>query len=136
MHRTRFIVGKLGLDAHDNGLRIIAKWLMDSGYEVIYAGLYNTSDRLVKMAMEEGVDGIGISFLGGEHLYYGEQLKKTLEAKDLGHIKLVMGGVIPPDDVVRLREMGVDMVFTPGTTRKMILTGLQSIFPGPSETGA
>ena len=132
MHRKRFIVGKLGLDAHDNGLRIIAKWLMDAGYEVIYAGLYNTPDRLVKMAMEEDVDGIGVSFLGGEHLYYGERLKITLEGKDLGHIKLVMGGVIPPDDVFRLRELGIDMVFTPGTTKKMILSNLQSLFPEPS----
>jgi methylmalonyl-CoA mutase C-terminal domain/subunit len=66
LKQKRFIICKLGLDAHDNGLRIVAKWLMDNGYEVIYAGLYNTPDRIVRMAVEEDADAIGISFLGGE----------------------------------------------------------------------
>jgi methylmalonyl-CoA mutase C-terminal domain/subunit len=108
----RLIVGKLGLDAHDNGLRIISKWLMDTGYEVVYAGLYNTTERMVKIAMQEGADAIGISFLEGEHLFYTDKLIKELRQNNLGHIKLIIGGVIPPDDVLRLKSMGAEAVFT------------------------
>jgi methylmalonyl-CoA mutase C-terminal domain/subunit len=127
-NRKRFIICKLGLDAHDNGLRIVAKWLMDNGYEVIYAGLYNTPDRIVRMAVEEDADAIGISFLGGEHLHYAKELIDSLQGKEMGHVKIVLGGVIPPDDVMDLKTLGIDAVFTPGTTRKKILDDVQALF--------
>jgi len=126
--QKRIIVGKMGLDSHDNGLRIIAKWLMDIGYEVIYAGLYNTSERLVQMAVQEDADVLGISFLGGEHLYYTRELIQRLSHGDMGHIKLVVGGVIPPDDVVALKKAGADAVFVPGTTKQTILDTMESLF--------
>lgn len=129
--RKRVVLGKLGLDSHDNGLRIIAKWLMDSGYEVIYAGLYNTVDRIVAMAMEEDADGIGVSFLGGEHLYYGEALVDELHQRGMGHVKVIIGGVIAPQDVDALKEMGVDEVFTPGTMRGEILRRMDQLFSPP-----
>ena len=127
--QRRFIGGKIGLDAHDNGLRIVAKWLMDSGYEVIYAGLYNTPDRLGQMAVEEDVDAMGISFLGGEHLYYAKELIERLKEKDMGHVKVIIGGVIPPDDVMALKKVGVHAVFTPGTTKQRILDNIEALFP-------
>lgn len=117
----RVIVGKMGLDSHDNGIRIIAKWLRDTGYEVIYAGLYNTADRMVQMAMEEDADAIGVSFLGGEHLFYAEELIRLLKVQDMGHVRTLLGGVISPQDVDMLRKIGVDAVFTPGTMRDEIL---------------
>ena len=117
----RIIVGKMGLDSHDNGIRIIAKWLRDTGYEVIYAGLYNTADRMVQMAMEEDADAIGVSFLGGEHLFYADELIRLLKVQDMGHVRTLLGGVISPQDVDMLREIGVDAVFTPGTMRDEIL---------------
>jgi methylmalonyl-CoA mutase C-terminal domain/subunit len=117
----RIIVGKMGLDSHDNGIRIVAKWLMDTGYEVIYAGLYNTADRMVQMAMEEDADAIGVSFLGGEHLFYADELIRLLKVQDMGHVRTLLGGVISPQDVGMLKEMGVDAVFTPGTMRDEIL---------------
>jgi len=126
--RNRFIVGKLGLDSHDNGLRIISKWLMDSGYEVVYAGLYNTTRRIVQMALEEDADAIGISFLGGEHLFYADELLKELKRNDMGHVKVIIGGVIPPDDVGKLKTLGVNAVFTPGTMRDEILRDIDTIF--------
>jgi methylmalonyl-CoA mutase C-terminal domain/subunit len=128
IRRNRFIVGKLGLDSHDNGLRIISKWLMDSGYEVVYAGLYNTTKRLVQMALQEDANAIGISSLGGEHLYYAAELLKELEENGMGHMKVVMGGVIPPDDVEELKKLGVNAVFTPGTTRDKILKDIDNLF--------
>ena len=126
--QKRIIVGKMGLDSHDNGLRIIAKWLMDIGYEVIYAGLYNTSERLVQMAVQEDADVLGISFLGGEHFYYTRELIQRLSHGDMDHIKIVFGGVIPPDDVVALKRAGADAVFVPGTTRQTILDTMEGLF--------
>ncbi len=126
--RKRMIVGKIGLDSHDNGLRIISKWLMDGGYEVIYAGLYNNTQRIVQMAIEENPDAIGISFLGGEHLFYTKQLIEELQKKDMGHVKVVIGGVIPPDDVKELKTIGADAVFTPGTPKQKILDTIDSLF--------
>ena len=117
----RVVVGKMGLDSHDNGIRIIAKWLRDTGYEVIYAGLYNTADRMVQMAMEEDADAIGVSFLGGEHLFYADELIRLLKVQEMGHVRTLLGGVISPQDVGMLKEMGVDAVFTPGTMRDEIL---------------
>lgn len=125
--RKRFIIGKLGLDSHDNGVRIINKWLMEEGYEVIYAGLYNTPQKLVRMAIEEDANAIGVSFLGGEHLAYTEQLLQELKDKDMGQVKLVLGGVIPPEDTKRLKEMGVDAVFTPGTMKDKILKAINAM---------
>jgi len=126
--KTRIIIGKLGLDSHDNGLRIISRWLMDSGYEVVYAGLYNTTKRIVQMALQEDADAIGISFLGGEHLYYAEDLLKELKKRDMGDKKVVIGGVMPPGDVDRLKSLGVDAVFTPGTRKDIILENIHSLF--------
>ncbi len=123
----KLILGKLGLDAHDNGLRIVAKWLVGAGYEVIYAGLYNNPQRMVQMAMEEDVDAIGLSFLGCEHLYYANKLMAELEKREFGHLKIIMGGVIPPDDVASLKALGVGLVFTPGTPRDQILSSTKEL---------
>jgi methylmalonyl-CoA mutase C-terminal domain/subunit len=117
----RIVVGKMGLDSHDNGIRIIAKWLMDTGYEVIYAGLYNTTERMVQMAIEEDADAIGVSFLGGEHLFYADELVRLLRKQDMAHVRTLLGGVISPEDVESMRKVGVDAVFTPGTMRAEIL---------------
>jgi methylmalonyl-CoA mutase, C-terminal domain len=126
--RRRIIVGKIGLDSHDNGLRIVSKWLMDGGYEVIYAGLYNNTQRIVQMAIEENPDAVGISFLGGEHLFYTKQLIKELQQKDMSNVKVIIGGVIPPDDVKELKTIGADAVFTPGTPKQKILDVIESLF--------
>jgi len=128
LKRKRIIVGKIGLDSHDNGLRIVSKWLTDGGYEVIYAGLYNNTQRIVQMAIEENADAIGISFLGGEHLFYANQLMKELQQKDLGHVRVIIGGVIPPNDVKGLEAIGVSAVFTPGTQKQRILNVIESLF--------
>jgi methylmalonyl-CoA mutase C-terminal domain/subunit len=125
--RKRMILGKLGLDGHDNGLRIVAKWLVNAGYEVIYAGLYNSPQRLVQMAIEENVDAVGISFLGCEHLYYTERLLGELKKGDMGHVRVILGGVIPPDDARELKTMGIAAVFTPGTPKQEILKTVEAL---------
>ncbi len=120
--KKRILLAKLGLDGHDNGMRIVATWLRDNGYEVIYLGLYNSVDRVVGVAVEEDVDAIGISFLGGEHLYYSKQLLEELNTKGLSHLKLFFGGVIPKADVRKLKELGIDEIFTFSDGREKVLT--------------
>ncbi len=114
-------MGKLGLDAHDNGMVIVAKWLSDAGYEVVYLGFYNFPEHLIEVALQEDVDAIGVSFLGGEHLYYTRKLMQLMKEKEIRDIKLIMGGVIPPEDVEELKRLGVAEVFTPGTMRETII---------------
>jgi methylmalonyl-CoA mutase C-terminal domain/subunit len=120
--RQRIIMAKMGLDSHDNGLRIVSKWLADSGYEVIYAGVYNSAERILQMTIEEGADAVGVSFLGGEHLHYAGKLLELFRSRDLGNVKFFAGGIIPPVDVATLKNMGVDAVFTPGAQRQEILS--------------
>jgi methylmalonyl-CoA mutase C-terminal domain/subunit len=123
--KTRLLLGKMGLDAHDNGIIIVAKWLSDAGFEVVYAGIYNTPESLLQSALQESVDAIGCSFLGGEHLFYIRKLTDLLKARQMNRIKLIVGGVIPPEDIDELKRLGVGCVFTPGTLRNTIIERLK-----------
>jgi methylmalonyl-CoA mutase C-terminal domain/subunit len=127
MVKKRIILGKIGLDSHDNGLRIIARWLMEGGYEVIYAGVYNSPEGIVKMAIQEHVEAIGISYLGGGHLFYTDRLLKFLKENDMRNVVLFAGGVIPPKDVDKMKAMGVAAVFTPGARRDVIMETIDAI---------
>ena len=128
--KKRILLGKLGLDAHDNGVVIVAKWLSDAGFEVVYVGLYNFPDNLVEIAIQEDVDVIGCSFLGGEHLYYSRKLVDLLKEKHLTHMKLIVGGVLPPEDIKELKRLGVAKIFTPGTLRETIIKEINDLFDG------
>jgi len=125
--KRRIIMAKMGLDSHDNALRIVSKWLADSGYEVIYAGVYNSVERVLRITIEESADALGLSFLGGGHLHYIPKLIGLLREKGLGKVKVFVGGVIPPDDVKTMKELGVDAVFTPGTKRDEIISTIDHI---------
>jgi len=120
-NRKRILIGKIGLDGHDNGIRIVSKWLADAGFEVIYLGLYNTPKGIVQAVLQENPDLIGCSFLGGEHLFYCQKVLHLLRDIGLEDKKLIVGGVIPPDDVKALKDMGVSAIFTPGTMRETII---------------
>jgi methylmalonyl-CoA mutase C-terminal domain/subunit len=125
--KIKVLVGKLGLDAHDNGLRLVARWLRDAGYEVVYLGLYNSPQGMVRAALEENVQLIGVSFLGGEHMVYTTRLMDLVRQEGMEDVKVIVGGVIPPDDVKRLKTMGVSAAFTPGTSRVDILEAISSL---------
>jgi methylmalonyl-CoA mutase, C-terminal domain len=127
MLNRRILLAKIGLDSHDNGLRIIARWLMDSGYEVIYAGVYNSPEGVVKMALQEHVRAIGISFLGGGHLFYTGGLLQLMKEQGVTDVVLFAGGVIPPRDVEKMKRMGVGAVFTPGARRSAILETIDGL---------
>ena len=125
--KKRILLGKLGLDAHDNGIVIVSKWLSDAGFEVVYLGFYNFPEQFIGVALQEDVDAIGVSFLGGEHLYYTRKLIDLMTEKNINDIKLIIGGVIPPDDVEELKKIGVADVFTPGTLRETITETIKEL---------
>lgn len=125
--KTRIMMAKFGLDGHSNGIRIVAKWLQDAGFEVIYMGLYNTPEGVIKAAQEEDVDIIGCSFLEGAHLYFTEKLAALAVKNGMNRVKFVVGGVIPPEDILKLKEMGVSEVYTPGMPKDVIISSLKAL---------
>jgi methylmalonyl-CoA mutase C-terminal domain/subunit len=121
----RVLIAKIGLDGHDRGAKVIASALKDAGMEVIYTGLRQTPDMVVQTALQEDVDAIGVSILSGAHMTVFPALIDLLKAHDLQHILLTGGGIIPEDDRKKLKEMGVDELFTPGTPTSDIAQYIQ-----------
>ena len=117
----RVLMAKAGLDGHDRGARVVSALLREAGMEVIYVGMYQTPQMIVQAAIEEDVDVIGLSSLSGEHLSFTPKVVELLKEKRLGDTLLIMGGVIPTEDIPRLKEMGVAEVFTAGSLTKSIV---------------
>ncbi len=109
------MVGKIGLDGHDRGAKVIANALRDAGMEVVYSGLHKTADQIAEAALQEDVDVIGISILSGAHMTLIPKLLDEMEEAGLTDTLLVVGGIIPRDDAEELKEMGVAEVFRPGS---------------------
>ncbi|MBW1796888.1 MAG: cobalamin B12-binding domain-containing protein [Deltaproteobacteria bacterium] len=117
-HTIRVLVAKIGLDGHDRGGLIIAQALKEAGMEVIYTGLKNTSEMVSDIAVQEDVDVIGVSILSGAHLVVMPILMEELRKNNAEDIPLVVGGVIPPADIPKLRAMGIKEVFPAGSAIK------------------
>jgi len=113
--KIRVLIGKVGLDGHDRGAKVIAAAFRDAGIEVIYTGLRQTPETIVEAALQEDVDAIGISILSGAHMTVFPKIKYLLEKKGLNDVLLFGGGIIPEQDIVELQKMGIGMLFTPGT---------------------
>jgi len=113
--KIRILIGKVGLDGHDRGAKVIAAAFRDSGIEVIYTGLRQTPETIVEAALQEDVDAIGISILSGAHMTVFPKLKKLMNEKGLNDVLLFGGGIIPEQDKEELKTMGVGELFTPGT---------------------
>jgi methylmalonyl-CoA mutase cobalamin-binding domain/chain len=110
----RILVAKAGLDGHDRGAKVIARALRDAGFEVIYTGLHQTPEQVVEAAIQEDVDGIGLSVLSGAHMTLFPRIKELLDKDGASDVVLFGGGTIPNEDIAALREAGVAAVFTPG----------------------
>jgi methylmalonyl-CoA mutase C-terminal domain/subunit len=106
-HPIRVIVAKVGLDGHDRGVKIVARTLRDAGMDVIYTGLHRTPEEVVEAAIQEDVDVVGISILSGAHMTVFPKLVSLLKARDADDILVVGGGVIPDDDLPKLKALGV-----------------------------
>lgn len=123
--KVKVLLAKLGLDVHNRGLITVAKELRDEGMEVIYLG-NSMPDEIIKAAMQEDVDVIGVSSLGGAHLSLGSVLLRRAEEEGLiNRIVFLIGGVFSPQDAEELAEIGFDGVFPPGSTRDAIVSGLR-----------
>jgi methylmalonyl-CoA mutase C-terminal domain/subunit len=113
--KIRILIGKVGLDGHDRGAKVIAAAFRDAGIEVIYTGLRQTPETIVEAALQEDVDAVGISILSGAHMTIFPKVKKLMEEKGLNDVLLFGGGIIPEPDIEELKKMGVGELFTPGT---------------------
>lgn len=113
--KIRVLIGKVGLDGHDRGAKVIAAAFRDAGIEVIYTGLRQTPETIVEAALQEDVDAIGISILSGAHMTVFPKVKSLMENKGLNDVLLFGGGIIPDQDIEELKKMGVGQLFTPGT---------------------
>lgn len=114
--KLRVLIAKPGLDGHDRGARVIARGYRDAGFEVIYTGVHQTPEQIVSAAVQEDVDLVGLSCLSGAHLYLFSEVVKQLRDKGAGDISVIGGGIIPEDDIPKLRQAGIKRVFLPGTS--------------------
>jgi len=130
--KVRLLIGKVGLDGHDRGAKIVARALRDAGFEVIYTGLHQTPEMVVATALQEDVDGIGLSLLSGAHNTIFPKVMKLLAGKNSADIVVFGGGIIPEEDMPHLKELGIRKIFTPGTTTQELIDWVKSnVLPRP-----
>ena len=125
--KIKILVGKPGLDGHDRGAKVVALALRDAGMEVIYTGLHQTIEQIVRTAVQEAVDVIGLSIMSGAHLPICKKLLEMMKSEGIEDIPVTVGGVIPKQDIPKLKEMGVEGVFPGGTSFNDIATGIRGV---------
>src|SRR5688572_33291097 len=123
--KIRILVAKPGLDGHDRGAKVVARALRDAGFEVVYTGLHQTPEMIANAAVQEDVDGVGLSIMSGAHNTLFPAVIEALKAKGANDVIVFGGGIIPEADLERLRGAGVQGVFTPGTTLETIIGWVQ-----------
>ena len=124
--RIRVLIGKPGLDGHDRGAKIVASSLRDHGMEVVYTGLHQTPEMIAEIAVQEDVDVVGLSILSGAHMSLFPRVRKELLRRNMGHVVLTGGGIIPAEDVAALEQDGYVKLFGPGTRTEEIATWIQT----------
>ena len=127
--KLRILIAKPGLDGHDRGAKVVARALRDAGMEVIYTGLHQTPEMVVEAAIQEDVDGVGLSILSGAHMTLFPKVWDLMKEEGIGDRLLFGGGIIPQEDVETLNKMGVGKIFGPGTTTQEIVDYVQSTVP-------
>jgi methylmalonyl-CoA mutase C-terminal domain/subunit len=125
--KIRVLIAKPGLDGHDRGAKVIARALRDAGMEVIYTGLRQTPEMVAEAALQEDVDCVGLSILSGAHMALVPRILETLKASGLDDVPVIIGGIIPDDDVPRLKEMGIAGVFGPGALTGDIVKVIEDV---------
>jgi methylmalonyl-CoA mutase C-terminal domain/subunit len=120
-------MAKPGLDGHDRGVKVVARALRDAGMEVIYTGLRQTPEMIAEAALQEDVDVIGLSILSGAHMALVPRLFEAIQAGGLDDVHVIMGGIIPQEDVAALEKMGVEGVFGPGTPMMTIVERVEAL---------
>ncbi len=128
--KIRVLVAKPGLDGHDRGAKVVARALRDAGMEVIYTGLRQTPEMIAEAALQEDVDVVGLSILSGAHMALVPRVLELLKANGQDHVKVFVGGIIPDEDVPRLKEMGVYAVYGPGASTEQIIHDIHEAVAG------
>ena len=128
MHREKkikVVIGKVSLDGHDRGIKVVAHFLRDAGMEVVYLGPFSTPEQVVNTALQEDADAVGLSFLSGEHLTYTPIVADLLKKNKLDDVLLIIGGIFPRQDIAILKEMGANEVFMGGSSMESIIEYLR-----------
>jgi len=125
-HKIRILIAKPGLDGHDRGAKVVARALRDAGMEVIYTGLRQTPEMIAEAALQEDVDIVGLSILSGAHMALIPRILELLKTNGQEHVKIFVGGIIPDEDVPRLKEMGVTGVYGPGAPTEIIVNEIRA----------
>ncbi|KXK13964.1 MAG: putative isobutyryl-CoA mutase [Chloroflexi bacterium OLB14] len=128
--KIRVLVAKPGLDGHDRGAKVVARALRDAGMEVIYTGLRQTPEMIAEAALQEDVDVVGLSVLSGAHMALAPRIMELLRANGQTDVKVFIGGIIPDEDLSRLKEMGVAGVYGPGASTEDIIRDIKESFAG------
>ena len=121
MKKIRVLIAKPGLDGHDRGAKVVARALRDAGMEVIYTGLHQTPEQIAESAIQEDVDVVGLSCLSGAHMTLFPRVVELLKKKGAEDIMVTGGGIIPDDDIPKLKKLGIVAIFGPGTSLKEIV---------------
>jgi len=119
--KIKILVTKVGLDGHDRGAKVVSSLLKEAGMEVIYLGMYQTPEAIIKAAVDEDVDVIGLSYLSGEHLIFTPKIVEEMKKNDLDDVLLIVGGTFPAEDIPVMKEMGIDEVFGAGSLTEPII---------------
>ena len=119
--RIKVIITKVGLDGHDRGAKVVAALLKEAGMEVVYLGMYQSVEGIVKAAIDEDADVIGVSYLSGEHLVYTPRIVEAMRKNGLEDVLLIAGGSFPPEDIPVMKEMGINEVFRGGALTDTIV---------------
>ena len=128
--KIRAIVAKPGLDGHDRGAKVVARALRDAGMEVIYTGLRQTPEMIAEAALQEDVDVVGLSVLSGAHMALVPRVLELLKANGQEHVKIFIGGIIPDEDLPKLKELGVAGIYGPGTLTDEIVRDIRTAVLG------
>ncbi|HET8774496.1 MAG TPA: cobalamin B12-binding domain-containing protein [Thermoanaerobaculia bacterium] len=128
--KIRVLIAKPGLDGHDRGAKIIARALRDAGMEVIYTGLRQTPEQIVAAAVQEDVDAIGLSILSGAHNVLFPEIMRLLGEQDAQEIIVFAGGIIPEQDIAKLKAMGIREIFLPGTPTSAAVNAIRAAVQG------
>ena len=119
--RIKVIVAKPGLDGHDRGAKVVARALRDAGMEVVYTGIFQTPEYILRSVVQEDADVLGLSSLSGAHLEYAVEISELLKSNGVDDVLFIIGGTIPDDDADKLRDIGIAEVFGPGTPTRDII---------------
>lgn len=123
--KIRVLIAKPGLDGHDRGAKVVARALRDAGMEVIYTGLRQTPEMIAEAALQEDVDVVGLSILSGAHMALAPRILELLKANRQDKVKVFIGGIVPDDDMPRLKEMGITSIYGPGASTDDIIKDIR-----------